>query len=294
MSGVRIDLHTHSNLSDGTSGPAELVAEGARAGLAVLALTDHDTVAGWEEAAAAAVQHGIALVRGIEVSTMHGGRSVHLLAYLPDPRHPGLGAALTTVLEARVRRLPKIIARLRESGIDLDESDVRQASFDAVAPGRPHIADALVAVGAATDRSDAMQRMLAPGTPGWVPRTALALTEAVDLIRAAGGAAVLAHPWGRSARSVLDAATIADLAHRGMVGIEVDHPDHSTAHRRELRALARELDLVVTGSSDHHGTGKVGHALGSETTAPEEYDRLIEAATTAGAESGRRPPVVVG
>lgn len=291
---MRIDLHAHSSLSDGTERPAALVRSAVRAGLDVLALTDHDTVAGWQEAAGAAEEYGVTLVRGIEISTLFHRRSVHLLAYLPDPDHPGLRSALASVVDARNARLPRILARLVDVGIAVEEADVRRASLEAVAPGRPHIADALVAVGAAADRGDAMQRLLAPGTPGWVPRTALELPEAVGLVRAAGGVTVLAHPWGRGARGVLDAEAVAELTASGLVGIEVDHPDHAPTQRRELRALARDLGLVVTGSSDHHGAGKVGHALGSETTAPEEYERLLAAASAAASASGRRVPSVVG
>lgn len=269
------------------------MAAAVRAGLDVLALTDHDTVAGWDEAVQAAREEGLTLVRGIEVSTLHGGRSVHLLAYLPDPEHPGLRSALEEVRAARMARLPRILARLQEAGSVVGEDDVRRVSEHAVAAGRPHIADALVAVSEAVDRTDAMQRLLAPGTPGWVPRTAVELVDAVALVRAAGGVPVLAHPWGRGARGVLDVDALTMLAQQGLVGIEVDHPDHSRQHRRELRALAHDLGLVVTGASDHHGTGKVGHALGSETTDPVEYARLLEAAGVLAKSSGRPAPAIV-
>lgn len=290
---MRIDLHAHSCLSDGTDRPADLVRAAVRAGLDVVALTDHDTVAGWHEAADAARDEPITLVRGIEVSTLLHGRSVHLLAYLPDASHVGLDNALEQVLAARVSRLPRILARLRDAGIEVSEDDVHRIGQGTVAPGRPHIADALVEVGVARDRTDAMVRLLAPGRPGWVPRTAVDLDEAVALVRAAGGAPVLAHPWGRGARGVLDAPELERLAGEGLVGIEVDHPDHAPEQRRELRALARAHGLVVTGSSDHHGAGKIGHALGSETTDVEEYARLLAAAEELAVRSGRTTPDVV-
>lgn len=284
---MRIDLHAHSWVSDGTETPRALVHRAARADLDVLALTDHDTVAGWDEAAGAALEVGLTLVPGIEVSTLLRGRSVHLLAYLPDPGHAGLAAALEDVLAAREARLPRILAGLQAAGIELTEEDVRRLGPETVVPGRPHVADALVEAGLAPSRGEAMQQLLAPGTPGWVPRTAVDLVEAVRLVREAGGASVLAHPWGRSARGVLDAETVEELAGAGLAGVEVDHPEHSPAARAELRELATSLDLVVTGSSDHHGRGKVGHELGSETTDPEQYERLLAAAAAAADRAGR-------
>lgn len=274
---MRIDLHSHSDASDGTDSPTELVHAAARAGLDVLGITDHDTTQSWDEAARAAAEGGIALVCGIEVSTTLRGRGVHLLAYQPDPTHPVLQDRLREVLRGRDARVPRILERLREQGVRIELDDVRRAAGDAAATGRPHVADALVARGVVADRAEAFERYLNPGRPAYVRRTAADLHEMLQVVADAGGVTVLAHPWGRSARDVLDAAAIADLRDRGLTGLEVDHEDHTGAERAQLRAIARDLDLVVTGSSDYHGLGKVGHDLGCNTTEPAEYRRLLAA-----------------
>mgnify|MGYP001765219533 CR=1 FL=1 len=274
---MRIDLHSHSDASDGTDSPTELVHAAARAGLDVLGITDHDTTQSWDEAARAAAEVGIALVCGIEVSTTLRGRGVHLLAYQPDPTHPVLQDRLREVLRGRDARVPRILERLREQGVRIELDDVRRAAGDAAATGRPHVADALVARGVVADRAEAFERYLNPGRPAYVRRTAADLHEMLQVVADAGGVTVLAHPWGRSARDVLDAAAIADLRDRGLTGLEVDHEDHTGAERAQLRAIARDLDLVVTGSSDYHGLGKVGHDLGCNTTEPAEYRRLLAA-----------------
>jgi predicted metal-dependent phosphoesterase TrpH len=276
---VRIDLHTHSSASDGTDTPGDLVREAAAAGLDIVALTDHDAMSGWGEAQQAADEAGITLVPGLEISTRFHHRGVHLLGYLPDPTHPPLVSELDRILEGRTARTPAIVAALREHGIDISEDDVRRESGGSVAAGRPHVADALVRLGVVTDRTEAFATLLSPGQPGYVNRYASALEEMIPLVAAAGGVTVVAHPWGRGSRSVLDAEALAGLKDLGLAGIEVDHQDHSAADRVELRALARDLDLVVTGSSDHHGLGKVDHDLGVNTTDPEQYERLLSLAS---------------
>lgn len=291
---MRIDLHTHSRASDGTQSPEELVRAATAAGLDVVAITDHDTADGWDEAEAAAVQTGIALVRGMEISTRHDGHGVHLLAYLPDPTHPGLVAELDRILDGRSSRLPAMLARLRELGIDIDADDVRRVAGDAVSTGRPHVADALVDLGVVADRTEAFRRYLSAGRPAYANRYAAPLEEMLRLVEEAGGVSVIAHPWGRHGRQEPDEATLAELAEAGLSGIEVDHQDHDAPTRERLRAIARNLDLVATGSSDHHGTGKVDHELGCNTTAPEELDRLLDLARKAAARSGRDTPQVVG
>lgn len=291
---MRIDLHTHSRASDGTQSPEELVRAATAAGLDVVAITDHDTADGWDEAEAAAVETGIALVRGMEISTRHDGHGVHLLAYLPDPTHPGLVAELDRILDGRSSRLPAMLARLRELGIDIDADDVRRVAGDAVSTGRPHVADALVDLGVVADRTEAFRRYLSAGRPAYANRYAAPLEEMLRLVEEAGGVSVIAHPWGRHGRQEPDEATLAELAEAGLSGIEVDHQDHDAPTRERLRAIARNLDLVATGSSDHHGTGKVDHELGCNTTAPEELDRLLDLARKAAARSGRDTPQVVG
>lgn len=275
---MRIDLHTHSRVSDGTDRPSDLVRAAAAAGLDVLGLTDHDTADGWPEAAAEAERLGLVIVPGIEVSTRTGGSSVHLLAYWPDPRDEPLARELAAIRADRDARLERIVARLVEHGLELTVEEVRAGSPDASSVGRPHVADALVARGYVRDRSQAFARWLAEGRPGALRKHAPETAEAIRLVRAAGGVSVLAHPWGRGGHRVLDEERIAALADAGLAGLEVDHYDHSEADRAGLRGVARELDLVVTGSSDHHGVGKTDHPLGLFTTDPEMLERLREQA----------------
>lgn len=292
---MRIDLHTHSAVSDGTDAPGDLVRLAERAGLDVVALTDHDTAAGWAEATEAAREVGITLVPGMEISTRHDGRSVHLLAYLPDPAWPPLAEELQAVLGGRDDRVPLICAQLTAHGVEITEEEVRAAAGDSEAAGRPHVADALVARGVVHSREEAFALWLEPGRPGHVHRYAPDVADAVDLVAAAGGASVLAHPWGRHGRSSMGPATIEALASRGLAGLEVDHQDHEASEREELRAIARGLDLVVTGSSDYHGTGKVDHDLGCHLTDPADYERLLDRAAAAATAAGRDvPPVVSG
>ena len=290
---MRIDLHTHSRASDGTQSPGELVRAAAAAGIDVLGLTDHDTAAGWEEASTAALEAGVTLVPGMEISTRHDGRGVHLLAYLPDPTYPPLVRELARVLDGRDARVPVMLQRLQALGIGITADDVRRVAGAAAATGRPHVADALVELGVVRDREEAFAKFLSAGRPAYSDRYAAGLVEMVDLVAAAGGVSVVAHPWGRHERTSLDEAALAELAERGLAGVEVDHEDHDEADRRDLRAIAGNLGLVVTGSSDHHGAGKAGHDLGCNTTAPEEFARLVELAAESAARSGRPVPALV-
>ncbi|MBD8870248.1 PHP domain-containing protein [Nocardioides donggukensis] len=292
---MRIDLHTHSRASDGTQTPGELVRAAYAAGIDVLALTDHDTADGWDEAAEAAVEVGITLVRGMEISTELRGRAVHLLGYLPDPTYPPLARALQRILDGRNDRVPRILDALRDAeGIDLDAVEVRRLAGEPAATGRPHVADALVATGQAADRDDAFERLLGPGRAGYVRKYAEPVADMVRLVGEAGGVCVVAHPWGRGSREAMTSADLAGLRDAGLAGIEVDHQEHDARDRADLRAVARELDLVVTGSSDHHGQGKVDHELGCNTTDPEQYRRLLDLASVAARASGRPVPAVLG
>ena len=279
---MRIDLHTHSAASDGTDTPADLVRAAKAAGLDVVALTDHDAMSGWAEAAQAADEVGITLVPGLEISTKFRHRGVHLLAYLPDPTHPSLVAALDRILAGRTERTPAIVDALQRHGIEITEDDVRRESGGSVAAGRPHVADALVRLGVAPDRTRAFADLLDPGRPGYANRYAVPLEEMIPIITDAGGVSVIAHPWGRNGATVLDLDAFAHLRDLGLAGIEVDHQDHAPADRATLRAIAADLDLVVTGSSDHHGLGKVDHDLGVNTTDPEQYERLVSLASSRG------------
>lgn len=290
---MRIDLHTHTRASDGTQTPEELVRAAEAAGLDVLGLTDHDATEGWTEAARTAEEVGIALVRGVEISTKHLGRGAHLLAYLADPTYPPLVEKLEKTLDGRSSRVPAMLERLRDLGIEVDIHDVRRASDGTAATGRPHVADALVTLGVVPDRGAAFERYLNPGRPAHVNRYAPELVEMLRVVDEAGGVSVLAHPWGRPGSSVMDEPAIAELTALGLAGLEVDHQDHPPERRARLRAIAERLDLVVTGSSDHHGAGKRDHELGVNTTAPEHYERLLALADAASARSGRTTPEVV-
>jgi len=276
MDPMRIDLHTHSAASDGTDSPAELMVLAGDAGLDVVALTDHDTSAGWEIAAAARPQ-SLTLVRGAEFSThvvVDGRRrSVHLLGYLFDPADPAIVAEQARLVGERLQRGLRIVEHMVSAGVPITAEQV--LDFAAGAPvGRPHIGRALVQAGLVNTVTEAFDTYLAGGGPYYVPKDDTELTVAVEMITAAGGASVVAHPWGRSQRPALDAHRFAALKDRGLSGIEVDHPDHGAAQRDELRALATRLGLLVTGSSDYHGTNKVLR-LGQETTDPAVFDTLV-------------------
>ncbi len=278
---MRIDLHTHTDRSDGTVTPRQLVREAAAAGLDVLGLTDHDTATGWDDARDEADAAGIRLIEGMEISCRYAGRSAHLLGYLPDPTYVPLVAALDEVLRGRDERMPRIVARLQELGHPITEEEVVAESRGAAALGRPHIADVLVGHGSVASRDEAFDLLLSPGRPAYVARDAADLVEMIGLVRDAGGVSVLAHPWGRHGNDALGHDGFAALQEAGLVGIEVDHQDHDDAQREGLRAIGRDLDLVRTGSSDYHGTGKVDHDLGCNTTAPDQLDRLLAAAEQA-------------
>jgi predicted metal-dependent phosphoesterase TrpH len=290
---MRIDLHTHSDRSDGTMTPTELVRHAAEMSVDVLAITDHDCFAGWDEALEAAVDHNVTLVRGIEISCRYDGQSVHLLGYLPDPTYAPLQDELRRVLDGRSSRLPAILDRLQGLGIEIGIDDVRRVSVDAAAMGRPHVADALIALGVIKDRDEAFAKYLGPGGPAYVDRYAADLPTMIQTVRGAGGVTVVAHPWGRHAHSALSPEGFAALKQVGLAGVEVDHEDHSPQIREELRGLAKELDLVVTGSSDFHGTGKTGHDLACNTTSPEQYDRLMSLASESAMAAEREAPQVV-
>lgn len=279
---MRIDLHTHSDVSDGTDAPAALVAAAAEAGLDVVSLCDHDTFDGLAEARAAADALGVGFVPGMEFSTALWGEdatqgaSVHLLAYGADPSDAALLAELTRVREGRTGRLPAILDKLAELGLPLTEADVLARSAGATSLGRPHIADALVAAGYVEHRDEAFRRWLRDGGPAWVDRYATPLPRAIELVHAAGGVAVLAHPWGRGRREQLPEAYLEHLvAEYGLDGFEADHTDHDDDASAGLHALAGRLGVLALGSSDHHGRGKRDNPLGVRTTHPDQYAALL-------------------
>jgi predicted metal-dependent phosphoesterase TrpH len=275
---MRIDLHTHSAVSDGTDTPTELVRAAAEAGLDVVAITDHDTTASWPEAVRAAHDTDLTLIRGSEISTQVGERSVHLLGYLFDPDEPALAAELDRIRDNRIPRLQEITRRLREDqGLAITWADVVAQAGSADSVGRPHLADALVALRFVASREEAFATLLDWRSPAYVPKYAPDTATAIGLVRAAGGVPVIAHPWAGSRRGVLDLALIAGLADAGLVGLEVDHLDHDENTREELRRVADDLGLLTTGSSDYHGTGKKGYDLGVCTTSPQAYEAILAA-----------------
>lgn len=273
---MRIDLHTHSSCSDGTDTPAELMGKAAHAGLDVIALTDHDTHDGIPAALAAAALHGVQLVPGVEISTQFAGESVHLLAYGHDLEHADLTAELARIRMGREGRVPETCRLLAELGVPITEADVLAQAAGAPSVGRPHFADALVAKGYVSDRREAFDRFLADGGPAYVHRYAPDVRDAIDLVHAAGGVAVLAHPWGRGRKETLTVEVVTFLREKHRLdGVEVWHQDHDDATRVELLGLANVLGLVPTGSSDHHGTGKQDHDLGVNLTPPESLEALL-------------------
>lgn len=242
----------------------------AAAGLTVVALSDHDTTSGWADAAAVVASTGVALVRGAEISTRtsapHGGISVHLLTYLHDPAHPALVAELARTRQDRLTRARRMVDRLAED-FPLTWDDVVAQTHDDATVGRPHLADALVAAGVVADRDEAFATMLHAGAPYYVPHYAPDTADTVRAVLAAGGVPVMAHPRAGKRGRVVDEETIAALADAGLAGVEVDHRDHDETDRTRLRALAAELGLLVTGSSDYHGSGKLNR-IGENTTDP--------------------------
>ena len=219
---------------------------------------------------------------------------MHLLAYLPDPDYPPLVEELARVLDGRNSRLPAILERLRHLGIDIDARDVRRLAGDAAALGRPHVADALVEAGVVASRDEAFAKLLGPGGPAYVDRYAADLERMIGTVADAGGVTVIAHPWAkRHDHRALDEEGFDRLRAAGLSGIEVDHQDHDEPTRRELRGIAGELGMVVTGSSDYHGTGKVDHELACNTTDPEQLERLLELAARAAETASRSTPSLV-
>jgi len=271
---VKIDLHAHSTASDGTESPAELVAAATAAGLTTLAITDHDTTAGWGEAVEAAIREGIELVRGIEISCSRNYRSIHLLGYLPDPDDPRLAIELARARDSRVNRMDRMIRRMADDGIPVTVEEVRAQLAPGATLGRPHLADALVANGVVPTRDEAFRDLLHDGSKYYVGHYAPDPVAAIKLVRSAGGVPVLAHPFAMRTATISD-DMVEELADAGLAGLEAHHRDHEPADVERAVHLAERHDLVVTGSSDYHGTGKLNR-LGEFTTDPREWSRIVE------------------
>ena len=275
---VRIDPHTHSACSDGTDSPAELMVQAARAGLDVVGLTDHDTMAGWDEAARAVPDTGVALLRGTEISCAADGVTLHLLSYLHRADDAGLEAAFARARRSRDSRAQQMVERLSED-YPLTWEDVLSQSTDSHTIGRPHIADALVAAGSFPDRNAAFAGPLATSSPYYVHHWALDPVEACRLVRAAGGVPVAAHPRASSRqRRLVPDEVFAEMADAGLAALEMHHRDQTPEQREQVRVLAQRLGLGLSGASDYHGTGKPNR-LGENLMPPELLEQILDEGT---------------
>lgn len=275
---MKIDLHTHSNASDGTDSPSELIENAIEAGINVLALTDHDTVAGWREAEATLLDHSkgskLKLVLGAEISCQdRDGTSIHMLGLLFDPNFQPLMQELEKTRENRLTRMEKIVARLNDAGIEITMAEVYAQKRDDATLGRPHLADALVAKGHISNRDEAFTTYLHNGSKFYINHYSPSPTEAIRLIKEAGGVSVIAHPLATRSGRKVEPGIFTELIAAGLDGIEVHHRDNAEDEKNQLLEIAREHGLVITGSSDYHGTGKMNR-LAEFTTSPEEWERL--------------------
>ena len=276
---MRADLHTHSSVSDGTEPPAVVIRRAATAGLDVIALTDHDTVAGQREAASA-LPEGLTLLPGAELSCRLEGHSVHLLAYLFDPENDGLAGEMAEIRESRLYRARAMVDKLNELGASVTWEQVSEIAGGGVV-GRPHIARAMIDAGVVASFDEAFSPdWLGPGGPAHVSRYALDPAKAIRLVNAAGGVTTLAHPRGQTRGWQIPDEVIADLAATGLTGIEVNHPQQDERERGRLTELAARLGLVASGGSDDHGA-LTGFRIGSEVAPEGGYEQLIAHATGA-------------
>jgi predicted metal-dependent phosphoesterase TrpH len=268
-----IDLHAHSDRSDGTFAPAEVVRLAAERALDAVALTDHDTTDGLTEAEAAGREHGVDVVPGVEFSAEYLGTSVHVLCYWPDVGDPAFVDELRRLRDSRLRRGELMVEKLQALGQPISFERVR-----AIAAGgnivRPHVAQAMVEAGIVATEKDAFDRFIGDGGPASVPKHALDPVDAVGLIGRAGGVCVLAHPgmWGD--QTAVPDELIERMAAAGMAGLEVDHPDQTPEQRAYYATVADRLGLVPTGGSDCHGARYDPVRLGAALTAPERFEAL--------------------
>ncbi|WP_124053982.1 PHP domain-containing protein [Arcanobacterium ihumii] len=270
---MRIDLHTHSSYSDGTSTPTELMCAAAEAHLDVMGISDHDTVAGWEEAANAVSCTGVSLVRGMECTTRYDGIDIHVLGILFDPADQAIRSHIAQMANSREIRARQIVDRL-EQDFPVTWNDVVELAGDSRSVGRPHIADALVGRGVVENRSEAFERILHTSSPYYVPQIAPSTPEAIEMINNAGGRAILAHPKAVKRGKTVSDRTIELFAQAGLFGVEIDHRDNPVDARPALVKLAKRLGLARFGASDYHGAGKP-NTLGEGVTDEAVYFSAI-------------------
>lgn len=275
---MRIDLHAHSNISDGTETPTQLVRAAMDAGLDVVAITDHDTTLGWDEAASAAADLGVGLVRGMEISCHRGPQSIHLLGYLFDPGHAELRDEVEHSRTSRVTRMERMVEAMAGDGIPISMAAVEAQVAPGATLGRPHLADALIAAGVVPDRTAAFNELLHNESRYYAYHYAVDPVRAVELVLAAGGVPVIAHPFTLSRGRSLDEELVEEMVAAGLAGLEAHHRDHDADGTERALRIARAHGLIVTGSSDWHGTGKV-NLLGENTTQPDQLRRIIDRAS---------------
>lgn len=270
---VYADLHTHTTASDGALAPSDLVRRASKCGIKVLAVTDHDTLSGLREAEDAADDEDIQFVPGVELSTTHEGREIHVLAYGVDGGSTALRDHLGAMQEARRKRVWTIVDRLREEGLDVPSELVTREIGDAHSPGRPHVATALLRADIVDTRSEAFDKYLARGRPGFVGKPDFPVVDAVAMVHEAGGVGILAHPGHWTSSRLIRA-----LRDEGLDGLESIHPSHDSSLQRYYARLAEGYDLLTTGGSDFHGwRDKQGVALGQIGMSREAWERFRDA-----------------
>ena len=268
-----IDLHTHTNNSDGTDTPHALINKALSSGITVLGITDHDTTSGWKDAIAAR-RANLALVLGAEISCLtQDDVAVHMLGLLFDGENATMQTMLEESRDSRLPRMRRMTELLTADGIEISIEEVFAVMPEGATLGRPHLADALVAKGHIASRDEAFATLLHNGSKYYVTHLAPTPEDAIKVIRQAGGVAVIAHPFATRRGQTLSAMSFPSLIAAGLNGVEVEHRDHSQEEREQLRELARDLGLVITGASDYHGTGKL-NSIGENHTDPAEWARL--------------------
>ena len=270
---MKIDLHTHSNFSDGTDRPSELINKALSQGITTLALTDHDTVAGWDEAIEW-LRPGMDLVLGSEISCQtEDGISVHMLGLLFDRENQPLQEMMAATRDNRLGRMERIIAKMNAAGIEITIEEVHAQLSEGATLGRPHLADALVAKGLAKSRDEVFADWLANSSPFYVAHYSPTPEVAIAAIKAAGGVAVIAHPLASLRGRVVSLESFDSYIAAGLDGIEVKHRDQTPEQQELLLSIATSADLAMTGSSDYHGNGKMNE-LAEFTTDPDQWEKL--------------------